>query len=294
METTASVGDAGPTARRRQLGYRLLVLRETSGWSAERAGELAGVSKATVSRYERGKGNVKWNQVDQLCRAYGASDEERAALADLAKNSKVTDGWWVPYIGKLPDAMRLLLALEDEASRISHHSVGVVPGLLQTMEYARAIKLTPGNALSPEEIDDYLSMRMRRQQILDRRSPPVYQVVLDEAVIRREAGGPEIMAAQLDHLLERSKAPNISIQVLPFSGGAYSAALNSFIMYGGPDPLLDVVYIENQVGSLLLEEPSSRDEYTGAISFLRRMALDTTASAELISEAGKTYLRNRN
>lgn len=288
-----SSADVGPTARRRQLGLRLLALREGSGKSAEEAGEAAGMSKATVSRYERAKGNVRWNQVDQLCRVYEASDEERAALVELAKNSKVTDGWWVPYAGKLPSTMKLLLALEDEAFTIRHLAVSVVPGLLQIMDYARAIEPTPGRALPSADVDKYLAMRMQRQQIFERPSPPIYQVVLDEAVIRRVAGSPQVMAAQLGHLLERGQAPNISIQVLPFSAGAYSAALNSFIVYGGPDPSLDVIFIENQFGSLFLEEPAARDEYAAGMDFLRQAALDTTASAELIAEARKTHLLTR-
>jgi len=294
-DATAADADAeaGPTARRRQLGFRLLALRESRGWTAEDAGERAGVSKATVSRYERAKGNVRWNQVDQLCRAYGASDEEREALVELAKYSKPTAGWWVPYTGKLPSTMRLLLALEDEATRIKHHSVGVVPGLLQTLEYAREIRPTPGRTLPGREVDDYLAMRMRRQQILDRPLPPSYQVILDEAVIRRTVGNAKVMADQLDRLLERGRQPNVSIQVLPFASGAYSAALNSFIIYGGPDPALDITYVENLGGSLLLEELKDREEYADAMSFLRREALDTASSAELIAEARKKHLHNK-
>ncbi|MFI7104160.1 helix-turn-helix domain-containing protein [Streptomyces sp. NPDC050161] len=291
---TAETAEAsGPTTRRRQLAVRLLALREALGMTAEEAGERAGVSKATVSRYERAKGNVRWNQVDQLCRVYGAPDEEREALVSLAKNSRATDAWWVPFAAKLPDQMRMLLALENEASRISHHAVGVVPGLLQTLDYAQAIKATPGNTLPPQDLQDYLAVRMQRQQILDRASPPRYHVVLDESVIRREVGGPEVMAGQLDHLLVRSLEPDISIQVLPFSAGAYSAALSSFIVFGGPDPSLDVVFIENQIGSLFLEEPEALEEYASAITFLRQEALDTTSSAELIAEVSKMHLHKR-
>ncbi|MFJ2793635.1 helix-turn-helix domain-containing protein [Streptomyces sp. NPDC087290] len=293
-DTRGPVEQTGPTTRRRQLGVRLLELREASGLSAEEAGERAGVSKATVSRYERAKGNVRWNQVDALCRAYGASDEEREELIDLAKNSRPTETWWVPFAGKMTDQMRMLLALETEASRISHHSVGVIPGLLQTLQYAQEIKATPGNAIPVQDLQDYLTMRMRRQEILDRDAPPAYHVVLDEAVIRRSVGGPEVMARQLDHLLRRGQEPNVCIQVLPFSAGAYSAALSSFIVFGGPDPSLDVVFIENQVGSLFLEESASLNEYARAIDFLRQEALDPTASAELIAEASKTHMRNRN
>ncbi|MQT04822.1 helix-turn-helix domain-containing protein [Streptomyces jumonjinensis] len=283
-----------PTARRRQLGFRLLALREQRGMTAERAGELAGLSKATVSRYERAKGNVRWGHVEMLCRAYEAPAEEREALVDLAKNSKVKDGWWVPYAGKLAQPMRLLIAVEDEATRISQHTVGVIPGLLQTMEYARAIKATPGHELSDEALDEYLFMRRRRQQILDRASPPRYQVVLDEAVIRRSVGGPDVMSAQLSYLLERGHEPNITIQVLPFSAGICTAAVNSFIVYGGSDPSLDVTFVENQVGTLVLEEDQARKEFASAIAFLRHEALDPVSSAAMIAEASKSHLRHRN
>ncbi|MFD7016684.1 helix-turn-helix domain-containing protein [Streptomyces sp. NPDC059928] len=285
---------AGPTTRRRQLGVRLLALRDARGWSAEEAGERAGVSKATVSRYERAKGNVRWNQVDQLCRAYEAPDEEREALVELAKNSKATEAWWVPLAGKLPDQMRMLLAMENEAPSIAHHSLGVVPGLLQTKGYAQGIKATPGNTFEPQDLQDYLQMRMLRQRILDREVPPTYHVILDEAVLRRVVGGAEIMAAQLDHLIARGQEPSISIQVLPFSAGAYSAALSTFIVFGGPDPSLDVVFLENQAGSLFLEDRPALDEYTAAMTFLRQEALDTTSSAEFIAEVSKEYLRTRN
>ncbi|MFF0222825.1 helix-turn-helix domain-containing protein [Streptomyces sp. NPDC004629] len=285
--------EGGPTARRRQLGFRLLALRKECGLSAEAAGQRAGVSKATVSRYEQAKGNVRWNQVKQLCEVYAASAEETAELIDLAKNSKVTEGWWVPYAGKISDPMRMLLPLENEAQSIWHVSMGVVPGLLQTRRYATAIKATPGNALEPERVTEFLDMRMQRQQILERESPPAYHVVLDESVLRRKVGGPDVMAEQLDLLLDRRQEQNITIQVLPFAAGAYSAALTSFIVYGGPDPSLDVIFIENAVGSLFLEAEDAREAYGHARAFLRDEALDPDSSAELIAEARKRHLQDQ-
>ncbi|MFE9695421.1 helix-turn-helix domain-containing protein [Streptomyces sp. NPDC006270] len=285
--------ESGPTARRRQLGFRLLALRRDAELSAEEAGRQAGMSKATVSRYEQAKGNVRWNQVKQLCEVYQASAEETAELISLAQNSKVTDGWWVPYAGKLSDPMRVLLPLENEAKSIWHLSNGVVPGLLQTRSYAAAIKATPGNALTPEKVAEFLDMRMRRQQVLERKVPPTYHVVLDECVLRRKVGGPEVMVEQLDLLLDRRVEPNITIQVLPFDAGAYSATLTSFIVYGGPDPSLDVIFIENAVGSLFLEEEGSRLAYENARAFLSSEALDPDSSAELIAEARKRHLQDQ-
>ncbi|QCX77849.1 hypothetical protein C9F11_21085 [Streptomyces sp. YIM 121038] len=252
------------------------------------------MSKANVSRYEQSKGNVRWNQVDALCRVYGVSDTERQELIDLAKNSKVKEGWWVPYHGRLSAPMQMLLPIENESSRIRQLATNVVPGLLQTLLYAQAIKTTPGKTLEPEDAGEFLDMRMYRQKILDRASPPDYHVLLDESVLRRAVGGPAVMAEQLDLLLERGQDSNVQIQVLPFGAGAYSAALSSFIVYGGPDPLLDVIFIENTVGSLFLEEEGAREAHVGGFDFLCREALDPDSSAELIAEARKTHLRNRN
>ncbi|MEV7869192.1 helix-turn-helix transcriptional regulator [Streptomyces sp. NPDC088124] len=284
--------DTGPTARRRYLGQRLLELRSRAGLTGEDAGNLAGISKATVSRYERGKGNVRWNYVDQLCRAYAAPDPEREELVQLAKGSKVTDAWWVPFAEKLSDPMRVLVALEDEASRIHHHSVGVVPGLLQTPEYAAAIKTRPAS-LPAGDIEDHLSLRMLRQKILDRPSAPVYHVVLDEAVLRRQVGDARIMAAQIEHLIKRAGEPNITLQVLPFAEGAHSDALTTFIVFCGANPDLDVVFIENPAGSLILDTEGARNEYGAAFTYLRREALDTNSSTVLMAEARQEHLRHQ-
>lgn len=296
MPTAPAVGGVGggPTTRKRQVGIRLRTLRERSGLSAEQAGELAGVSKATVSRYERGKGTIKWNLVDQLCRAGGASDAERQDLVALAKSSQHTDGWWVPYAGRLSDPMLLLLALEYEATRINHFSLGVIPGLLQTLDYARSIAPTPEGALPQSEVEDYLSIRMQRPaEVLDRPAPPRFQVVLDEAVLQRSTGGPEVMVAQLEHLLARGREPNITIQVLPLDSGSYSAALSTFVVYGGTEPALDVIYLENQAGSLFLEAEAAREKYRNTFNFLRQEALDARSSAAMIADACKKHLQRQ-
>ncbi|MFC8660640.1 helix-turn-helix domain-containing protein [Streptomyces sp. NPDC057199] len=283
--------DPGPTTRRRQLAFGLLELRRSSGLTAEEAGDRAGVSKATVSRYETGKGNVRWNQVDQLCRVYEASDEEREALVELAKTSRATAGWWVPGAGSVPSALGMLIALENEAKCIRQFASSVVPGLLQTSSYARSIKGTPGYELPPEQVQSFLDTRMRRQQLLDQPSRPLYHVLLDESVLRRCVGGAEVMAEQLDHLLERVSHPDITMQVLPFGQGAYSAALAGFMILGASDPNFDVIYAENTSGSLYLEQDEERRQYSAAFAYLQAEALSTESSAEMIAEARKKHLR---
>ncbi|MFD4576354.1 Scr1 family TA system antitoxin-like transcriptional regulator [Streptomyces sp. NPDC058417] len=265
--------EPGPTTRRRQLALGLRTLRRVAELTAEQAGERAGVSKATVSRYETGRGNVRWNQVDQLCRVYGASDEERLALVELAKNSKVTDGWWVPRVSSMPSALGMLIALENEAARIQQFTASVVPGLLQTSGYARAIKATPGYALPQVQVEEFLDTRMLRQALLDQDHSPRYHVILDESVLRRNVGGPEVMAEQLDVLLERGGSVHVSIQVLPFGRGAHSAALTGFMIIGAQDPSYDVIYTENTGGSLFLEQEEERRVASASFDYLSTEAL---------------------
>lgn len=289
----AVTAGGGPTTRLRRLGIRLFALREIAGLSAEEAGRLAGVSKATVSRYERGKGNVRWLVVEKLGEVYGAAKAEREELVDLAKNSKATDAWWMSF-GGIPEYMRLLLALENEAGHIRQYTVGVIPGLLQTMVYAQNIKATPGKKLPDADLQEHLALRMRRQQILDRPAPPRYDVILDEAVLRRVVGDPDIMAAQIDHLLERGQQDTITIQVLPSAGGAWSAGLSTHVIYGDfGGPALDVAFLEHQIGGVFLEDAPDVEEYAGGFEHLRREALDPTASAELIAEVRDKYLNTR-
>ncbi|MFD4374820.1 helix-turn-helix domain-containing protein [Streptomyces sp. NPDC058486] len=292
--SAGALGWEGPTTRLRLLGIRLAALRKRSGLSLEEAGSRVGISKATMSRYERAKTKVRWLLVDQLCRVYEATDEERLALVDLAKNSQYTDGWWMDFGGDLPEHMRLLLALENEASHIRQLAGGVIPGLLQTMDYAKSIKATPGWSLPEADLGDRLGLRMRRQEILDRELPPRYDVFLDEAVLRRNVGGPEVMAAQMAQLLERGASDAITIQVLPLEGGAYSAGLGSHVIYGGfggPDPALDVVFLEHQTGGVFLEDAGALEEYAGGYAYLRQEALDPSASAALIANARDSFLQ---
>ncbi|PJE99179.1 XRE family transcriptional regulator [Streptomyces carminius] len=269
------------TTRRRQLGVMMRKFRAQSGMTLEEAGRLVGVSKATVSRYETQEGPVRWLVVDALCRHYGVTDAEREAAVRLAKDAK-RQGWWDPIADKLPETMNLLLTLEDEAVREDHFACLYVPGLLQTRRYTEAVQHASEMRLTEEEIERLVDLRMRRQEILTRDRPPHLWAVLDESVVRRVVGSPEVMREQLGHLLEVGKSPNITLQVLPFAKGAHSAALGSFVIIGGAEPSLDVVYVDIHVGSIFLEKEEELDRYRLAFDYLRAQALDMAASADLI------------
>jgi transcriptional regulator with XRE-family HTH domain len=247
----------------------------------EEAGGLVGVSKATVSRYETQAGPVKWLVIDALCREYGATEAERTAVVGLAKDAK-QQGWWGSYTDSIPPDMNLLLTLEDEAVREDHFSCTYVPGLLQTRNYSTAIQGASEMRLAPEEIQRLVDIRMKRQEILSRSKPPHLWAILDESVIRRVVGSPRIMRDQLGHLLEANSSQHITLQVLPFSKGAHGAALGSFVILGGVETSLDVVYVDLHVGSLFMEKDEELDRYRLAFDYLRAQALDMATSSALI------------
>ncbi|MEU5893421.1 helix-turn-helix transcriptional regulator [Streptomyces sp. NPDC047461] len=274
------------TTRRRQLGAMMRKLRARKGLTLEEAGGLVGVSKATVSRYETQAGPVKWIVVDALCREYGATEAERKAIVGLAKDAK-QQGWWSTFADSIPESMNLLLTLENEAVGENHFACVYVPGLLQTRAYSTALQKANEVPLEPAEIERLVDIRMKRQEILARPKPLRLWAILDESVIRRVVGSPQIMKEQLDRLLEANESPHVTLQVLPFSKGAHAAALGSFVMIGGPEPALDVVYVDFHAGSLLLEKEEELERYRLAFEYLRAQALDMEASSTMIHRARK-------
>ncbi|WP_405817095.1 helix-turn-helix domain-containing protein [Streptomyces sp. NBC_01390] len=277
---------ARTTTRRRQLGAMMRKLRARKGLTLEEAGRLVDVSKATVSRYETQAGPVKWIVVDALCREYGATEAERNAVVVLAKDAK-QQGWWSSFADSIPESMNLLLTLEDEAVREDHFSCVYVPGLLQTRAYSTALQRANEVPLEPAEIDRLVDIRMKRQEVLDRPKPPRLWAILDESVIRRVVGSPETMKQQLERLLEANESSNITLQVLPFAKGAHSAALGSFVIIGGTEQALDVVYVDFHTGSLFLEKEEELERYRLAFEYLRAQALDMEASSSMIHRARK-------
>ncbi|MFE5894212.1 helix-turn-helix domain-containing protein [Streptomyces sp. NPDC056462] len=276
----------GPTTRRRQLGADLRRLRELKGLTLEDAGARVGISKATLSRYETKEGTVKWPAVDALCREYGASNEERIALVDLAKGAKI-QGWWRSLADPIPESMNLMLTLEDEVVREDHYACMYVPGLLQTRAYAEAVHRASEVQCPEREVQHMVDIRMKRQELLDRDEPPHIWCVIDEAALRRRVGGREVMQDQLRHLLTMSQLPHITVQMLPFSAGAHAAAVGSFVVLRGPASELDVVYVDLLGGGLFMEKQGELERYRLAFEYLSAQALDLESSAEIIHRISK-------
>ncbi|MFI6661333.1 helix-turn-helix domain-containing protein [Streptomyces sp. NPDC050523] len=256
--------------------------------SKEEAGAHVGISKATLSRYETKEGPVKWPTVDALCREYGASDEERSALVELAKGARI-QGWWRSLADPIPESMNLMLTLEDEVVREDHYACMYVPGLLQTRSYAEAVHRASEVQCPEREVQHMVDIRMKRQELLDRSEPPHIWCVIDEAALRRRVGGPEVMRNQLDHLLALSQRPHITVQVLPFSSGAHAAAVGSFAVLRGPAPELDVVYVDLLGGGLFVEKRQELERYRLAFEYLSAQALDLESSAEIIHRISKEH-----
>ncbi|WP_332108865.1 helix-turn-helix domain-containing protein [Streptomyces gossypiisoli] len=251
--------------------------------------EKAGVSTTTVSRYEtwQDRARIRWATVKALADACEATPEEREALLVIAKSQ--ADGWWVGN-SAVPGWMDPLVSFEYAAAYEHVFANSVIPGLLQTREYALAIHQAREVRSSNEEIERMVEARIQRQDIL-RRDPALHLwAVLDEAVLRRTVGDAEIMARQFEHLLDVAKSPNVDVQILPFSAGAHAAGAGHFVILGRDyerEPLnsMAIVYIEMRRRGLYLDDAQDVGAYKLTFDYLRSQALDTTASSRLITRA---------
>ncbi|MGH3926320.1 MAG: helix-turn-helix domain-containing protein, partial [Pseudonocardiaceae bacterium] len=191
----------GPTVLRILLGAQLRRLREAMGLTREAAGYTIRASESKMSRLELGRVSFKERDVADLLILYGVTDaDERDSLLSLARQAN-EPGWWHRYSDLLPSWFQAYVGLEEAASRIRTYEVQLVPGLLQTEEYARAVTAQGLETKSPEEVDRWVSLRMRRQRLLTRAGAPRLWAVVDEAALRRPIGGRDVMRGQLEHLI---------------------------------------------------------------------------------------------
>jgi transcriptional regulator with XRE-family HTH domain len=251
----------GPTVQRLVLGSQLHQLRESRGITAEQAAEAIRGSHSKISRMEHGRVGFKERDVSDLLTLYGVTDgEERAALLNLARQAN-TPGWWHAYSDILPTWLEPYVGLEAAASVIRTYQIQLVPGLLQTEGYARAL-IEQGSAATEEQVTRRIELRVSRQAILSAPNPPQLWVVVDEGALRRPVGGREVVRAQLEHLIEITDHPAVTLQILPFTIGPHSAMGGPFtiLRFAEPD-LHDVVYIEQLTSALYLEKPSEVDSY---------------------------------
>jgi len=274
-----------PTVRRRRLRYELRRLRDEHGLTIEQVQDRSGgdIKAPSISRWENGERSVRPTDLRLLLDIYGVDGERREALLTLARQAKER-GWWQSYGSAIPQWFQVYVGLEAEASSVRVYESELVHGLLQTADYYRAFLHAAPAAAADAEADRKIEVRLARQERLTEQDPPDYWAVLNEAVIRRVVGGAPVMRDQLGHIADMAALPHVNVQVLPFGAGVHPAMDGSFEILGFPEPGdPDVVYLENQAGSLYLEEAAEIDRYTRMFSHLMAKALDPEESRRLIA-----------
>lgn len=280
----------GPAVRRRKLGAELRALRTGAGLTSGEAARLVGWHQSKVSRIETGASGVKPADVRLLLDVYGVQDAQlRQLLLVLAGSDEGggRDHWWHAYRGVLPPTYRDFISLEAQASAMRTLETSVVPGLLQTPEYARAVTRAAVGGLdddADERLDALVAVRLARQDVLRAEPPLELSAVLDEAVLHREIGGPEVMEQQLRRLMEAARLPQVRLQVLPFAAGEHIGITGPFVIFSfSRTSDLDVVVLDHLTSSLYLERKEDLQAYTEAFNALRIHALSPEESMDYIA-----------
>jgi transcriptional regulator with XRE-family HTH domain len=282
-----------PTVRRRRLGYELRQLREATRKTGEEAAAALGWSDSKISRIETGRIAVTWGDVSDMLDLYGVTDPEiRGSLIALAREAR-QKGWWHPYSSMLSRHYATHIGLEAAAESLRIFEPLTVPGLLQTEPYARAIIATNTRELGQDEIERRVEVRLRRQDVIFKSEDPLrLSVVLDEAVLRRETGGPAIMTGQIQRLIEASAQPRIRLQVLAFAQGSHVGMAGSFGIFSFPgDPGGDIGFVDTMAGSLFVERRAEITATRDAFDELSAQALSREDTLVLLTEISAAYLR---
>lgn len=275
-----------PTLRRRRLSDEIRRLREEANMTAAQVAKDLSWAVGKLTKMERREW-VRPNPRDirDLCDLYGADPAKRQELETLAKEGRER-GWWHPYSKMVSQAYSTYIGFEAGAAQLHVFEPMVIHGLLQTEEYARAIVAGGPNELSEEQIEQRVKIRAERQELLTREDDPLrLWVVMDEAALRRQVGGPEVTRLQLRHLLELSKLAKVTLQVTPYSTGAHPGVMGGFTILSFPEPEdLDAVYIETAAGQLFVEEPEEVSRFQIALQRLQAMALTPADSLRMIDD----------
>jgi hypothetical protein len=275
----------GPTVRRMLVGAQLRRLRSEAGITREQAGEAIRASAWKIHRLENGQVGIKERDVVDLLRCYGVADpDEVAALVELAREANAP-GWWQRYGDVLPQWFRAYVDLESAATLIRTYEGQLVPGLLQTADYVRAV--IRGAYLNdvPEQLEHRVALRLGRQALLERPDAPRLWAVVDEAALRRPVGGHEVMRAQLERLVEATKLPNVTLQVLPLAAGAHPAMVGAFsVLRFADQELPDVVYLEHQTDAVYLDKREDVDQYLHVMETLCVRSKPPDQTVEVLGE----------
>ena len=272
----------GPLICRRELGRLMRALRTNAGMTIDQVATKLLISPSKVSRIETGFRSVPLRDVRDLCDLYQVIGSERDYLLELAREGR-RQGWWQSY--DLPYAP--YVGLEAGATSINVYHGTVVPGLLQTADYARAIAERGTPPVGPDLIERTVGARLRRQRLLTQADPPRLHAIMDEAVLHRIVGHPAIMKAQLESIVEKTRLPNVTVQVIPYEVGAYPALDSSFTILDLPSPTPGIVYVEGLFGFIYLQGQRDIEQFQQIFFEMREIAAGEQESTALITAVSK-------
>jgi transcriptional regulator with XRE-family HTH domain len=285
---------ASPTVRRRQLANVLRRLRRESGKTLEEAAAVLEVSGATLSRIETGMRVPRSRDVRDLLEAYDVTDEARVAEITALVAEARESGWWEAY-SEVDDAYGTYIGLEAAATEIEQYEATVVPAMLQTPEYLRALQREVVNPqrerpLSEHDIEKRVEVLLERQRLLESPAGPKYSVVVDEGAFTRIVGGADVMRRQIDHVVETARLPNVRLCFLPFRSGAHPAQGGAFIIMSLPRDVSDVVYVDSFVaGQIFLEDAADLSRCRRIFAALISRSVDQPESQEALLDIAATF-----
>ncbi|MEU9668482.1 helix-turn-helix transcriptional regulator [Streptomyces bobili] len=269
------------TARRIRLGTELRRLRERAGLSVTEGARQLGVSQAQLSNIEASRYGVSPDRLRALARIYRCADAAHIdGLIDLATDRE--RGWWETFREVLPAGLLDLAEIEHHAIGLQAANTAHVPGLLQLADHARAIYDQAVPEFSHRDIEHRVNHRLQRQALLDQVAPVPYQAIIHEAALRVPVGGPSVAKRQLGHLLAQSERENVTIQVIPFSIGAYPGSGQTFLYIQGPVQRLDTVSLDQSHGPALIDAEAELDTYRNLLLRMEAVALSPEKTRDFI------------
>lgn len=285
VKRPAQLGNRASTVLGRRLGGELLRLRDASGKTQQQAAATINATQSKIVKMERGWVPMRDPDIRMLCEFYGADDRRTVArlseLARLDRERRKAKGWWQHS----PDAGALAeyIAMEDAASQLRTWQLSLIPGLLQTADYARSLAVSDGVWEDPDDIERIVEVRMKRQERLHGDNPLNVYAIVWEAALRQLVGGPDVMRAQLEHLLKVSELPNVRLQVLPFRTGGHPCVTGSFnIMSFADAEAVDVVHVDTIASTVWVENEEEGSVYASFFDRTARLGLAQHDAVRLI------------
>ncbi|WP_344834249.1 helix-turn-helix transcriptional regulator [Actinocorallia longicatena] len=278
-DALAVPGSDPPTWRQRRLALELKRIRESRGLGLHAAAHLLGRTESSLSKLENAQRGIRRPALEQILDKYAVTDLLlRESLFALARNAK-SQGWWQTYEG-MSSAMFDYISIEAASASIRTWQLHLIPGLLQTDDYARAVIASGISMGKPPDIEGLAAIRSRRQQLLTSDDPPHLRVVMSEACLMQEFGGPQVRREQLRHLLAQAQLANVTIQVLPYSAQGHAGLNGSFSIFTAHN--LDIVLVENLTQGWYLEQVEETKRYSLVFDHLRAVSLSESNTLDLI------------